>query len=112
MQTANIYLNFNGNCKEAFNFYKSILGGEYPYVGTFGDMPPQEGMPPLSELAKKRIMHISLPISKETILLGSDCPEDWGQKLILGNNFSISLNVGSTEEVDRILKLYLKMELL
>ena len=38
------YLNYGGNCKEAFDFYKSVFGGDYPYVGTFGEMPPQEGM--------------------------------------------------------------------
>jgi PhnB protein len=41
MTTVNVYLTFNGNCREAFEFYKSVFGGELPYVGTFGEMPPQ-----------------------------------------------------------------------
>jgi len=41
MPKANVYLTFDGNCEEAFDFYKSVLGGEYPYVGRFKDMPPQ-----------------------------------------------------------------------
>jgi len=43
MTTVNVYLTFNGNCEEAFSFYKSVFGGEYPYIGRFKDMPPQEG---------------------------------------------------------------------
>ena len=102
MTTVNIYLTFDGNCKEAFNFYKSVFGGEFPYVGTFGEMPPQEGVPPISEEHKNRIMHISLPISKETILMGSDSGGEWGPDLKVGTNFSISVNTDTTEEADRI----------
>ncbi|RSK38261.1 VOC family protein [Mangrovimonas spongiae] len=102
MTTVNIYLTFNGNCKQAFDFYKSIFGGEYPYVGTFGEMPPQEGMPPIPEEMKAKIMHISLPISKETMLMGSDSGGEWAKKLKQGNNFSVSVNVDNTEEADRI----------
>ena len=72
MATVNIYLNFDGKCEEAFQFYQSVFGGEIPYWGRFGDMPPQEGMPPLPEDAKNRIMHVTLPISAETMLMGSD----------------------------------------
>lgn len=102
MTTVNVYLNFNGNCKEAFDFYKSVFGGEFPYVGTFGDMPPQEGMPPLSDEMKKQIMHISLPISQETVLMGSDVGGEWAPSLSIGNNFSISVNTDSKEETERI----------
>ncbi len=104
MTTLNIYLTFNGNCKEAFDFYKSVFGGEYPFVGTFGEMPPQEGMPPIPEEMKDKIMHISLPISEETILMGSDTGGEWAPNFKQGNNFSISVNPGmdNTEEADRI----------
>ena len=57
MTTVNIYLNFNGNCEEAFNFYKSVFGGEFPYIGKFKDMPPQEGMPPMVKSAKLALRH-------------------------------------------------------
>ncbi|MGQ8335016.1 VOC family protein [Sunxiuqinia sp. A32] len=102
MATVNIYLTFNGNCREAFNFYQSVFGGEFPYVGTYGEMPPQEGMPPLPEDQKDRIMHISLPISKETSLMGSDTGGEWAANYKEGNNFSISVNAESKEEADRI----------
>lgn len=67
MATVNAYLTFDGNCEEAFNFYKQNFGGEFPFVGRFGDMPPSEEGKQIPEDQKNRIMHISLPISKETI---------------------------------------------
>lgn len=101
MTSVNIYLTFNGNCEEAFTFYKSVFGGEFPYIGRFGEMPPGEG-PPIPEEAKNKIMHISLPISKETILLGSDTGGEWSASFKQGNNFSISVNTDTVEEATRI----------
>lgn len=101
MATVNIYLTFNGNCKEAFDFYKSVLGGDYPYVGTFGEMPPQEGMV-MPEEDKNKIMHITLPISNETMLLGSDTGGEWASHYKQGNNFSVSINADSKEEADKL----------
>lgn len=71
MAVTNPYLNFPGNCEEAFNFYKSIFGGEFTYVGRFGEMPPDPNYT-MPESDQNKIMHISLPISKETALMGSD----------------------------------------
>lgn len=102
MTNINVYLNFNGNCKEAFEFYKSVFGGEFSYITTFGEMPPQEGMPPLSEAEKNNIMHVSLPISTETVLMGSDQGGEWAKDLKVGNNFSISINTDSIIESDRL----------
>lgn len=102
MTTANTYLNFNGNCEEAFNFYKSVLGGDFGYVGRFKDMPPQEGAEPLSAEEGNKVMHVSLPISKETNLMGSDTPGHWADRFKQGNNFSVSLAVDSKEEAERL----------
>ncbi len=102
MTTVNVYLTFDGNCKEAFDFYKSVFGGEFPYVGTFGEMPPQEGQPPMPDDLKDKIMHISLPISKETILMGSDAGGEWAANYKPGNNFSISISTSSKTEADRL----------
>lgn len=102
MTTLNVYLTFAGNCEEAFNFYKSVLGGDFAYVGRFKDMPPSDNCPPVPEEDKEKIMHISLPISKETVLMGSDSSEAFGQVTTQGNNFSLSVNADSKEEVDRI----------
>ena len=102
MTTVNVYLTFKDNCEEAFNFYRSVFGGEFSYVGRFGDMPPQEGMPPVSEAEKNNIMHISLPISKETALMGSDTSEGYGSGVVVGNNCSVSINTDSKSEADRL----------
>jgi len=101
MATVNVYLTFNGNCREAFDFYKSVFGGEYPYIGTFGEMPPAEGQE-IKQEDKDRIMHVTLPISQETILMGSDSASDHTDRLVMGNNFSISINAESREEADRL----------
>ena len=102
MPTVNVYLTFNGNCKEAFDFYKSVFGGEFPYVGTFAEMPPQEDMPPIPDDFKDKIMHISLPISKETVIMGSDTGGEWASDFKQGNNFSISINADSKAEADKL----------
>lgn len=102
MASVNVYLTYDGNCEEAFNFYKSVFGGEFTYVGRFKEMPPQEGQPPLPEDMGNRIMHISLPVSKETSLMGSDTGGEWASSYLQGNNFSISINAESKEEADRL----------
>lgn len=102
MTTVNVYLTFDGDCKQAFDFYKSVFGGEYPYVGTFGEMPPQEGIPPVPDNMKDRIMHITLPIGDGTVIMGSDTGGEWGKNFSKGNNFSISVNTDSIEEAKRI----------
>ncbi|WP_149244138.1 VOC family protein [Dyadobacter sp. 32] len=100
--TINPYLTFNGNCEEVFTFYKSVFGGEFQHVGRFGEMPEQEGGQALTDELKNRIMHISLPISPETVLLGSDTFGAWADQLIVGNNFSISITTDSRENADRL----------
>jgi PhnB protein len=103
MTTINPYLTFSGNCEEAFNFYKSVFGGEFPYVGKFKDMPENPECK-VAEADKEKIMHISLPISKETVLMGSDSSEAFGQATVQGNNFSISINTETVEEATRLFK--------
>ena len=102
MTTVNIYLTFNGNCEEAFNFYKSIFGGDFGYVGRFKDMPPHEGSKPIPKALGDKIMHISLPISKETSLMASDVGGEWSDNYNPGNNFTISVNTDNTDEATRI----------
>ena len=92
---------FDGNCKEAFEFYKNAFGKDFADINYFGDMPPQEGMPPLSDEQKNRVMHVRLEISKETILYGSDVlPGTHG--FSHGNNFSISINADSRVETENL----------
>ena len=101
MATINPYLTFNGNCEEAFNFYKSVFGGEFSYVGRFSEMPPMPHAPEMSEEQKNKIMHISLPVGEGTILMASDAMEGFGD-VNPGTNFSISINTKSKEEADRL----------
>jgi PhnB protein len=102
MTTVNIYLNFDGNCEEAFQFYRSVFGGEFDYISRFGEIPPDENAPAIPEEMKNQIMHVSLPISKETSLMGSDTGEDMGPPFRQGNNFSISVGTTSRDEAQRI----------
>lgn len=100
MATVNPYLIFNGDCEAAFLFYQSVFGGEFPYMGKFSDMPPAEGCDPVSEKDANRIMHVSLPIGKETVLMGSDSTSQSGD-VIIGTNISISINTESRAEADK-----------
>jgi len=102
MTAVNVYLNFDGNCEEAFNFYKSVFGVEFFYIGRFKDMPPQEGMPPMSKEDGEKIMHVSLMISKETALMGSDTGGEWAPSYVKGNNFSISISCDNKKDAERI----------
>lgn len=102
MTTVNVYLTFNGNCEEAFHFYKSVFGGEFTYVGRFKEMPPSENGPSMPEEDGDKIMHISLPISQETMLMGSDTGGEWAANFNAGNNFSISINADTKDEADRL----------
>lgn len=100
MATTNIYLTFNGNCEEAFNFYKSVFGGEFSYIGRFSEMPESEEYK-VSEEDKNRIMHVGLPIGL-SILMGSDTGGEWAADFRQGNNFSISINADSKQEADSL----------
>ncbi|MBO6518314.1 MAG: VOC family protein [Bacteroidia bacterium] len=95
------YLTFDGNCKEAFDFYRSVFGGEFMYVGYFKDMPPDPKYP-IQESEMNLIMHISLPIGNGAILMGSDSTRGHGKPVIKGTNFSISLHPETKDEATRI----------
>jgi PhnB protein len=101
MATINPYITYDGNCEAAFNFYKSVFGTEFAYIGRFKDMPEDDNCKTSPEEAEK-IMHVSLPIGKETILMGSDHPEAAGYPLNSGNNFAVSINTDSPEEANRL----------
>lgn len=101
MPVVNPYLNFPGTCEDAFNFYKSVFGGEFAYLGRFGEMPPQDGYT-VPESDKTKIMHVSLPLTGGSTLMGSDTGGEWSSKAVVGNNISISINATSKEEADNI----------
>jgi PhnB protein len=100
MTKLNTYLNFASNTEEAFNFYKSVFGGEFTSVVRFKDMPIQ-GVN-ISREDENKIMHIGLPIGNDNVLMATDALESLGQKLVQGNNVYISVHPESKEEADRI----------
>ena len=103
MAKTNIYLNFQGNTEEAFNFYKSVFKTEFVSPFMFQkDAPRGEGMPPLSEKEGKMVMHVSLPILGGVLIMGTDMLESMGHKLTVGNNFTISLEPDTKEDADKL----------
>jgi len=96
MAVVNPYLNFSGNTEEAFHFYRSVFGGEFVMVMRFKDA----GMDQLPEADQSKIMHISLPIGTNTILMGTDALESAGHKVTPGDNFSLAIGTASKEEAD------------
>ena len=100
MPTLSTYLTFNGNCEAAFNFYKSVFGGEFQSLMRFKDMPPSEGIS-IPEADAEKLMHVSLPLSDDHRLMGSDTSEHFGA-VEVGNNFSMSLGVESKAAADRL----------
>jgi len=101
MLTINPYLNFKGNCLEAFEFYRSVFGGDFPYVGRFKDMPTDSDHP-LPEHLKEKIMHMSLPVGDKSVLMGSDALEEFGQKVGFDGNVELMISAGDRAEVDAI----------
>lgn len=98
MAHLNPHITFNGNCREAFDFYKSIFGGEFSTVMTYADVPPGAPAPPANPTD---IIHMALPLSKDSLLMGCDMPQQFGQAN-LGNAFNVSLTVDSRAEADRV----------
>ena len=99
MTKVNTYLNFGGNAEQAFNFYRSIFGGEFSSLVRFKDM-PMEGVD-LSAEDQEMIMHIALPIGSD-VLMASDAPESLGFKVSFGNHSYISIHPESKPEADRL----------
>ena len=99
MAAINPYLNFNGNTEEAFNFYKSVFGGEFQAVMRFKELPDSAQLP---ESDKEKIMHIALPIGNGNVIMATDALESMGQKLAIGNNVHIAISPESKEEADRL----------
>jgi len=99
MATFNIYLNFPGNTQEAFDFYKSVLGGEFLTVMRFRDAPDTDKIPPA---LLDKIIHIALPVGKGNMLMGTDAAEGMGPKFTVGNNVHITVGPDSEEEARRL----------
>ncbi|UQZ32296.1 hypothetical protein C2I18_01280 [Paenibacillus sp. PK3_47] len=90
-----VYLNFNGNCREAVEFYAKVFGTEAPQIMTFGDS-PQTPDYPLPEEAKALVMHAKLNIDGSIVMFSDVFP---GMQFVQGNNISLTLVNGDEEKL-------------
>jgi len=100
MASISPYLHFNGNAEEAFTFYKSVFGSDFVSMVRFKDM-KFEGAPDFKDEAEK-IMHVALPIGKNSMLMGSDTPEQLGKHNEMETRSKIFISTESKDEADRI----------
>jgi PhnB protein len=92
------YINFNGNCREAVEFYRGVFGTEKPVIMLFGDIPPDGGFP-MSEETKKLVMHTEIKVKGSTIMF-SDVPSD--MPYVAGNNISLVYRSNAMDEIKSI----------
>ena len=92
----NVYLTFEDNCREVFDFYRSVFGGEYLIILTFGDGPADMG---ILDSERDRIMHATISIG-DSFLMGSDSASSFAPPPTVGDNFSLSYTSSSREEAD------------
>ncbi|MDI9877337.1 VOC family protein [Flectobacillus rivi] len=100
MALINPYLHYNGNAEEAFNFYKSVFGGEFAMIARFKDLENPEQ--PFPEEEANKVMQIALPIGKTNVLMGSDVPNVLGKVNEQENRSKISISAESKEEADHL----------
>lgn len=98
MAAVNPYLQFDGNCEAAFNFYRSVFKTEFIALSHFNEMPDESGV---CDGQADKVMHVSLPIGEGTVLMGSDNP-DQGPPFVPGNNFSLALKPSGEAEAKRL----------
>lgn len=89
------HLNFNGQCREAFETYAKVLGGEITFMGTWAEMPGADQFPPEMH---KLIMHATISLGDQTIM-GADSPPDRFEK---AQGLWVSINVKDVSEAERI----------
>jgi len=90
-----VYLNFNGNCREAVEYYAQVFGSEITNFTTFSDIPPNPEYP-LPEEAKNLVMHARLNILGSNVMFSDVFP---GMPFIEGNNISLSIVSKDKDEV-------------
>lgn len=100
MKAANPYLNFKGNTEEAFNFYRSVFGGEFLGVVRFRDF--ADNSMGVAEADLDKIANIALPLGPHNVLMATDAVDSFPEEFVQGNNFSITLELDSEEEADRL----------
>jgi PhnB protein len=91
----NPYLNFNGQCEEAFKLYERVLAGKITFTMTWGEMPEANQFP---AEAHKLIMHATLSVGDE-VLMGADSPPGSYQQ---PKGMNVSLHLKDIAEGERI----------
>ncbi len=99
MPIINPHINFNGNAREAFNFYKSVFGGEFSKIIRFKDIASPEF--PIQEDDAEKLMHIALPIGKN-VLIANDVPGFMGKVNENENRSKISVSAETREEAAKL----------
>ena len=97
MKAINITILFDGQAEAAFNFYKSVFGGDFSIVQRMKDMPDA---PPMLADEREKILHMAFPIGS-AVLMGMDMPAGRGT-VNTGNNFMVTLDTSSEEETTRL----------
>jgi len=98
MARVHAYLNFDGDCNQAFDFYQTVFKSERLGTYLYDNIPADPNHPALPDDAKGKVMHTSIHINPETMLMGADIVEGFGHKLTNGNSTYIMLDVSSSEE--------------
>jgi len=93
MTQLNVYLTFNGNCREAMTFYNDCIGGELT-IQSFGDVQGED----TSETERNLVMHANI-VKGGFLLMASDTSERHGS-VTTGTSVSLSFNCDSEEEID------------
>ena len=94
-----IYLFFNGNCREAVSFYADVFKTDPPEISTYGDMPPDHEASPndfVTEESKDLVMHTSLYVNGNALMFSDVLP---GMQHVVGNNFSITISSDNMDEI-------------
>ncbi|OAB25596.1 hypothetical protein PMSD_28025 [Paenibacillus macquariensis subsp. defensor] len=98
-----VYINFNGNCREAVTYYAQVFGTEQPHIMAFGDTPPDPAFP-LPEEAKDLVMHARLNLSGSNVMFSDTFP---GMHFVVGNNISLAV---VTKDIDEVKSLFDKLK--
>ncbi len=103
MARVSTYLNFAGNTEQAFEFYRSVFGGQFNGpVHRLGDAPAAPGQAPLGAAEKNMVMHVELAILGGHVLMGTDAPESMGFTVVHGNSVHINLEPDTRAETERL----------
>lgn len=91
----NVYLTYNGNCREAVEYYADVFETEKPQIMTMGDLPGDPNFP-VSEEQKKLILHAKINISGSEVMFSDNCN---GKTFTIGDNISLTIVHDKEEDI-------------